>query len=271
MIPPAGPAPGAMSGTTRRRAGRAARSPPTNTTGSHPASRQRARHPRRHRDAVDLDQRLVGAHPCARSAREHRTGQTHDRQSHEAQWSGCPTGRAGAGTRGIAPPRRSHRSRRPSHRARAASAGNPGSSARPSARSRSPANRWPAACRGHGGSRPGTRRSARSCRDRDRRAPPRRRGSAATPRRPRRPRLDVPPRRSPVRPPRRRHRWPRRRAAPWWGGPWTCGSGGRSRRAAYRVDAGRMPGRVPATAARGRPIRVRPCSDSASTKRRTSR
>ena len=164
----------------------------------------------------------------------------------------------------------------PSRRDRAATAGTRDWSVPPSARTRSPAIRWPAGCRDHGGSPPDTRRTARSCRGRDRRASPRRRGSEATPRRPRRP----PARRSVGRQLERggeiagRRRRPGREA-PWSVGPWTCGSAGRSRREAYR--AGRLrpsatstPSIADASTVRGSPIRVRPCSDSASTKRRTS-
>ena len=98
---------------------------------------------------------------------------------------GRPTGRAAAGTGRSARPRRSRRSPaaitpRPSRHRR-----KPWLPGAPTARTRSHASRWHAACRAHGGSRRGTRRTARSCRGRDRPAPARRRAPAGA-RRPRR-------------------------------------------------------------------------------------
>ena len=171
--PPSGPSPGKSSATTsrpsaprsgcdRRRSRRPARSQPRRS-----ASATR----RRHRHAVDRQQRLVGAHPPAGTTAQHGTVATGHRR---ASAVGRDTGRVellqeqrdAFGLVG------SPMAAAICAEAAQAAAGSRDWSRRPSARSRNRATRWRAGCRAHGGSRRGRRRSARSCRGRGRRAPP---------------------------------------------------------------------------------------------------
>ena len=84
-----------------------------------PDPAQRIGDPHRHRHALDREQCLVGTHAGTRSAREHGSRQP-ERRHHDTsiRVAGCPSGRVGAGTGDIAPPRRPHRSPRPSRRDR---------------------------------------------------------------------------------------------------------------------------------------------------------
>ena len=82
-IPPSGPAPGARSGTTRRPAAdSAAASPPTASDRVGPRSAQGPRHPDGHGLAGDRQQGLVGTHPPAGPAAQHRAGERHGRADH---------------------------------------------------------------------------------------------------------------------------------------------------------------------------------------------
>ena len=77
--PPAGPSTGKRSATTGRpKRASSTRSPPTSTTGSHPPASSGRRHALDHRHAVDLDERLVGAHPAAARRRSSTAPGGHD-------------------------------------------------------------------------------------------------------------------------------------------------------------------------------------------------
>ena len=158
-------------------------SPPTATTGEHPAAGQDIREATGHRDAVDLDHGLVDAHAPARAATQHRA----DREAPSTlggDAAGVELQHEHGDARRL---RRLRRWPRPSAAGHVGSAGSPDWSRRPSARSPIRASRWRAARRAHGDSRRDMPRSARCRRVRGCRARPTRSGNEGWPRRPRRP------------------------------------------------------------------------------------
>jgi len=179
MTPTAGPSPGQRSATTRTvRASEQHRVAAHEHDGVTPGAGQRGGDPLDHRRAPQLDERLVGPHPPAGAAAQHRAG------GHDA--AGPPSGSSCTRNRAMRSARRPRRCGRPSRRGRRGRAGSRGSSARTSGRSPTRATRWRAACRARGGSRRGSTRSARCRRARRRPGPPTRRGSGASERRRRR-------------------------------------------------------------------------------------
>ena len=218
-MPPSGPSPGYRSGRTgRSSAASSIGSPPYRTTVSHPASDSASAT----RDAIgvppNLDEGLRATHAAAGPTSEYDTDQ-HRISPDQSDGIPAMTGRVAAGRSGIVRLRRFRRSPWPSRRDRACTAGTRDWWARTTARTRSPATRWHATRPALGDSPHGRPRSGRSCRDRDRRAPPTHRDIAGP--MPRRRPLPIAARHRSTPGPRRAG--PQRRdpapATPWWGVP----------------------------------------------------